>query len=420
MSRRSLGERYALFLVPFAGEAFFAFVFGVLLVQNRRAPHDDLWVWVFLAAQFVVLGASRRHRAAALVASAALVLLACAVGRAPNEGIGVTVFLAGELYRANRARSSGGLHVVTSWGGVTYRAGATRSMVTIVALFGLAPWLLHWPSSPLYPTEMRSFDDAVNTMAIVLLVFLLQTNWTNRGEQREAAVKRASEAESARDAAAENERARIARELHDVVAHQMAVVVSQAQGAEAIVATDPVRARRALATIASTTREALVEMRRLVGVTPSGGGDVPPEAGGPQPGLSHEDLGRLAANAEAAGLSDVRVEYEGSRDDGTPVPAGIALAAYRVIQEALTNAAKHAPGALVQVAVADDEASLRVAVTNGPAREDSRDVPGSGVGLVGMRERVTIFGGTLETGATDDGGWSVVARFPYTGGSFDE
>src|SRR5207248_11403581 len=115
--------------------------------------------------------------------------------------------------------------------------------------------------------------------------------------------------------------------------------------------------------------------------------------------------GRLASTAEAAGLEvEMRVEL----DDA--VPAGIALSAFRTIQEALTNAAKHSPGSTAKVSVRSGDGALVVEATNGPATRATADIPGSGVGLIGMRERVDVFGGTLETGPTTDGGWSVVAR----------
>jgi signal transduction histidine kinase len=215
--------------------------------------------------------------------------------------------------------------------------------------------------------------------------------------------------ERARQDAIAEERGRISRELHDVVAHQMSVVVSQAQGAHAIVDTDPARARNALETISATTREALTEMRRLVAVDRS---DAPPptEVEDPQPGLAYDDYARLAQGAEDAGLQDV--SFNLTSDGKTDVSNSVALSAYRLIQESITNAAKHAPGATLAVNADMDAHRLRVEVVNGPAGGPPSDIPGSGVGLVGMQERVAFFGGTFVAGPTPEGGWSVVATFP--------
>ena len=195
---------------------------------------------------------------------------------------------------------------------------------------------------------------------------------------------------------AADERRRIAREMHDVVAHSLAVVVSHAEAGRLAVAQSPDRAPEILETIATTGREALTEMRGLLGVLRDG--ETPT---GPQPGLA--DLPELVERMRAAGL-----RVQASIADLPPVPPAVALTAYRVVQEALTNVARHAgPQAVARVTVAAADAALDVAVV------DDGDVTGEspGRGLIGMRERVEAVGGTLEAGPRP-GGWRVHARMP--------
>ncbi len=233
--------------------------------------------------------------------------------------------------------------------------------------------------------------------------------------QRELSVRqlrdRAEALERERDQrarlAAEEERTRIAREMHDVVAHSLSVIVVQADGAAYAVGAggpDPVGvAERALATIGSTAREALADTRRLVSVLrghESGGPEYRPRGG-----LS--DLASLVDPLVAAGR-DVRVDVT---EDPVTVPRDADLAAYRVVQESLTNVIKHAgPGAAVRVGVtyAPDTLCVRVADDGrGAAAGDD----GAGHGLIGMRERVTAYGGTLTAGPVP-GGYVVTARIP--------
>ncbi|MDI2128006.1 sensor histidine kinase [Yinghuangia seranimata] len=212
-------------------------------------------------------------------------------------------------------------------------------------------------------------------------------------EDRAARLERERDAQAQVAAAAE--RARIARELHDVVAHNVSVMVVQADGAAYAIDGDPQRARRALATISSTGREALAEMRRLLGVLRSAN-----ETQGlvPQPGV--DQLEDLLAQVRGAGLP---VEL---RVDGVPVELsqGVALAAYRIVQEALTNTRKHGGPdvtATVRLHYGDDNVELEI-------RDDGRgaDAAGDGMGhgLVGMRERVAMFGGTLNAGPCPEEG----------------
>lgn len=204
--------------------------------------------------------------------------------------------------------------------------------------------------------------------------------------------------------AASDERARIAREMHDVVAHGLSVIVVQADGARYAAGQDPAAAASALEAISTTGRQALTEMRRMLGLLRADDG----AALRPQPGLA--DLGALVAEARTAGA---HVEAT-LPEPGTSVPDGVALTAYRVVQEALTNVRKHAgPGVTVRVEVGVDAAGRAVDIL---VEDDGRGaaVPsdGHGLGLVGMRERVGVHGGHVEAGPRPGGGFRVAARLP--------
>ena len=208
--------------------------------------------------------------------------------------------------------------------------------------------------------------------------------------------------------AAAEERLRIARELHDVVAHTMGVVALHAGTGRMVAAQDPAAARQALATIETAARAALVEMRGLLGVLRGSSGPAP---GGrtPAPGLS--DVDALVADVRASGVV-VELSVQGDRPE---VPAGVDLSAYRIVQEALTNVMKHAEGARATVVIryADDAVTIEVA-DDGPTGS-SPGYPASppGHGIVGMRERVALYRGEFEAGFRSGGGFRVVARLPF-------
>ncbi|MEV4439134.1 sensor histidine kinase [Streptomyces sp. NPDC049577] len=235
-----------------------------------------------------------------------------------------------------------------------------------------------------------------------------------RGDARRALAEQEtiSEAERARRTLLE-ERTRIARELHDVVAHHMSVITVQADSAPYRLAGLPEEAREEFGSIAATARESLTEMRRLLGVLRSedaGGGEGAGERA-PQPGVD-----RLPQLAEATLRAGVPVEL--TLPELPELPPAVDLSAYRIVQEALANVVRHAPGATARVSVSLDEdgGHLMVLVVNaappaapGPPLETT----GTGHGLVGMRERVRLVGGTLDTGPLD-GGFRVAARLPLT------
>ena len=213
------------------------------------------------------------------------------------------------------------------------------------------------------------------------------------------------------------ERSRIARELHDVVAHSVSVMVVQAGAARRTLAASPGQAAAALGQIESTGRQALVEMRRLLGLLRDGDGEAG-AALAPQPSLAH--LESLVAAAREAGLP-VEVTVEG---EPRPLPAGVDLSAYRIVQEALTNSLKHAGPATASIRLCYGREVLEVQVWDdglggpGTAPAGNGRPAGDGHGLIGMRERVALFGGTLEVGARSGGGFGVAARLPLDAGGF--
>ena len=216
------------------------------------------------------------------------------------------------------------------------------------------------------------------------------------------AVLEREQAENARLAIAE-ERGRIARELHDVVAHSVSVIVVQA-GAERLALGDARQStREVLAAIERTGREALAEMRRLVGVLRRS--DDEPELA-PQPSLAHLDA--LVEHVRQAGLQ-VELTVEGS---APPIAPGVDVSAYRIVQEALTNTMKHAGPAKVDVVVRYRDRSLEIEVTDDGAGAGDAAPNGDGHGLVGMRERIALYGGQLDAGPRPDGGFAVRARLP--------
>jgi len=222
---------------------------------------------------------------------------------------------------------------------------------------------------------------------------------------------RAARLEAERDAqaqvAAAAERARIARELHDVVAHNVSVMVVQADGASYALGSDPDRAQQALAAIASTGRQALTEMRRMLGVLRRDEDGTEPERA-PLPGIGQ--LGELLEQARATGLA-VSFTVEGVPQ---PLPDGAALAAYRIVQESLTNTRKHGgPRATAQVTLRYLEDALLLRITD-DGRGAAAASDGAGHGLTGMRERVAIYGGWVQAGPRPSGGYQVTARLPLT------
>jgi signal transduction histidine kinase len=199
------------------------------------------------------------------------------------------------------------------------------------------------------------------------------------------------------------ERTRVARDLHDTIAHGLSIMVLQAGGAEQVLTSDPDRAYQALRAIQDTGRTVVDELQRLLGVLRPGEGD-PPRA--PPPGLGQLD--ELVAQFWRAGLRvDLRVEGQRTR-----LPAGIDVSTYRIIQEGLTNALRHAGPVATAVTLRYEPETLTVEVLNARGREHAVVTAVAGHGLVGMRERVAAYGGELQAGPDPAGGYAVRARLP--------
>uniref|UniRef100_A0AAU2VC42 histidine kinase n=1 Tax=Streptomyces sp. NBC_00003 TaxID=2903608 RepID=A0AAU2VC42_9ACTN len=212
------------------------------------------------------------------------------------------------------------------------------------------------------------------------------------------------------------ERARIARELHDVVAHHMSVITVQADSAPYRLTGLDEAARGEFEAIASSARESLSEMRRLLAVLRSDGSGEEGGERAPQPGVDR--LQQLVEATVRAGLP-ARLSLAA---DLPALPPAVDLSAYRIVQEALANVVRHAPGATTRISVTCDDRHLTVVVVNGPTagRTSPLEVTGTGHGLVGMRERVRLTGGSLDTGPLPDGGFRVAARLPLNSPSVSE
>ncbi|MEU9041325.1 MULTISPECIES: sensor histidine kinase [unclassified Kitasatospora] len=253
--------------------------------------------------------------------------------------------------------------------------------------------------------------DGTTVLLIALSGAVLLLGWAvrDRAEARRLLTEQEhiSEVERERRTLLE-ERARIARELHDVVAHHMSVIAVQAASAPYRLPEMPAAAAEEFTAIAGTARESLTEMRRLLGVLRS------EESGGekaPQPGV-----GQLAQLVETVGRAGVPAELAVDHGLVETVPQAVGLSAYRIVQEALANVVRHAPGAQTWVSLSSDGPALLVTVVNAPPPERTESleasVEGTGHGLVGMRERVRLVDGKLDTGPLPDGGFKVAAVLP--------
>ncbi|KQV63334.1 hypothetical protein ASC64_17200 [Nocardioides sp. Root122] len=270
------------------------------------------------------------------------------------------------------------------------------------AVVAATRWLVGFGAGEITAGNLAPYG--VTISAIVTAAWALGSAAQSREKYVDSLVARAEQAERMAERevelAARDERSRIAREMHDVVAHGLSVIVVQADGARYAAAKDPDVAVDTLATISTTGREALTEMRRLLGLLRDGDTGV-----APQPGL--DDVRHLVDEARAAGARVVADLPQAPTD----VADGVGLAAYRIVQEALTNVRKHAGPAAT--------ASVRVSVGRAvevEVRDDGRGAAapsdGHGLGLVGMRERAAVHGGTLAAGPATGGGFVVSARLP--------
>jgi signal transduction histidine kinase len=274
--------------------------------------------------------------------------------------------------------------------------------------FGVAGFLMLFTAFGAATLESVSLEDVITTTLVLVVPLLLGREVYQRRQRTQELEDRALQAEHEREErtrqAVIDEQARIARELHDVVAHQMAVINLQAEGARRLISNgSDTRVAEALDTIRRTSHDALIEMRRMVGLLRGATDET--SALKPQPGLG--DLDRLVEQMREAGLQ-VKLERRGETAD---LPSGIGLSAYRIVQESLTNALKHGGEQVradVLVTYHDDRVEIEV------TDDGTGDGPGGGTGqgLVGMRERVSVLDGELTTGRLPGGGFRVHATLP--------
>jgi signal transduction histidine kinase len=335
------------------------------------------WALAPAVALGAALGGSRVHPRATWMAAATLLLVSAAFRKAPgDDDVPTYLLVAAHAFFAGRWDRR--------WGGY----GAVVALVVAGVLDAVLtghPWQIF----VFIPPAALGAGRALRERELVAAEL----------------AERARELEEEREAFAalsvRYERARIASELHDIVAHAISVMVIQASAGQRLAAHDPERTAETFAAIGDAARQAEEDMGRLVALL----GDE--DAAGPAPDLALVE--ELVARAAGSGL-DVTLRLEGDREG---LPAQAVEAAYRVVQEGLTNALRYAAGAPVAVVVRGDRQALVVEVANDPAgaHADLIDA-GTGNGLRGLRERVGACGGTLEAGPRPDGGWRLVARMP--------
>lgn len=365
-----------------------------LVLGDGRLPAAG---WVIAAGtvvstvDFATIALRRRAPRVALAAAVAVVLAATALPAAYTlTGIGVLVcaYTVGTLLPRRQA-------IVTL---AVAAAGHAAGGIVSAALGGqlhLVATFWAYEGGVALNLVLISFG----TFAIPGLVGLyVQTTRAYAAELAARVTRLEDERELRAAAAAAEERTRIARELHDVAAHDLSAIVVQAGAADRLLDRDPERARDALRSIRTQGRRTLTAMRELVGIM-----RARPET----EVASLSTIDSLVATAHATGMT-VTVRTTGSPAHLSPAAD---IAAYRLVQEALTNARQHAPGAAVEVCVEHRAADVTVTVHNGNS-VDGDTAPGGGHGLVGMRERVRHCGGDFRAGPTDTGGWCVTARLP--------
>jgi signal transduction histidine kinase len=365
-------------------------VWLIALAPMLRTPWPQVPITTLLAGAVVM---RRRAPAATFIVAAAAGLWALAANAASGADVALLVLL----------------YTVAA-----YRPRRLSILALLVCLVGGAAAMAFWSPEPVGgPLFDQIVGGAVLFGGTSLLAWVLGDSMRYRRGYYAALEDRAARLEAERDAqakvAAAAERARIARELHDVIAHHVSVMVVQADGARYALRTDPKTTENALAAISGTGRQALTEMRRLLGVLRTAGDQA---ALAPVPGLG--ELRELLDQARAAGLA---VTYTLS---GTPreLPEGAELAAYRVVQESLTNTRKHAGlAASAAVTLRYEPDGLVLEVTDDGIATATGD--SGGHGLAGMRERIAMYGGTVEAGPQPDGGFRVLARLPCPDASAD-
>ena len=354
---------------------------------------EPLWPAVLLTLlTFLPLGLRRRQPVAvlAVVAASSLVLELALGNPADAKQYSFEVFLA---------------WLIAAYSAGAYTAGRRRRAAVVVGVLAAATWL-GWAYA-----AGASDQNTVPSVFFSAVAWLAGRSMRRRQQLIEMLDDRARRLEHEREArirtTVAEERSRIARELHDIVAHSVSVMVVQAQAGPRLVG-DPEQAVGAFEAIETSGREALVELRRLLGILRTADDDL---AIGPQPGL--RSLTGLVEQLREAGMA-VDLRIEGEMEALTP---GVDLAAYRIVQEALTNALRHGGHADARVTVRYHPNGVELEIDDDgagvPAAGNSAN--GSGHGLIGMRERAALYGGRFDAGPRPEGGFAVRATLPLTG-----
>ena len=343
---------------------------------------SDVWAYLLVVALCAPFVFHRRYPVVAIsVACGALILYA--LGKyAAYPGFPVFVLVFGISLHSTRRQAA--------------LAAGLAAVALSVAVF-------------LQPEGVTTPVTWITSLLAVAVAWLWGENLRNRRARWAAMEERARRLEAEREErdrqAVTVERLRIARELHDVVAHSMSVIAVQSGVANHVIDSRPTQARQALATIEATSRSALVELRRLLGVLRQG--DDPVASLEPNPGMA--EIGRLADQIRSAGVED-ELKVEGEPGE---LPPGVDLSAFRIAQEGLTNVLKHG-GGVARVLVRYSPGAVAVEIADdGRAGTDGAPAEGTGHGLIGMRERVAVFGGELTAGPVPGGGYRMAARLPY-------
>ncbi|RZS57748.1 signal transduction histidine kinase [Microcella putealis] len=370
-----------------------AAIFVVIAAVAPGAPALGLVVAMTVAGAAVVT-LRRRFPLATFAIANVLLIAGAAVGTAVEIFLPLITIYAIGVYRSTR----------TAW--VSFVAGAAAAALASVVGAVWAPNALIEPAAAGEPTLSLVISGTITGIAVLLIATLIGTNVGSRNRYVAALVERAAQLARERDAQAEIarglERERIAREMHDVIAHSLSVMIALSEGARAAAPEHPENAQRAMERAADTGRRTLGEVRRMLGTVR--GDDAPPERA-PQPAIS--DLGALIAAVQGAGLP-VTVTTR-----GTPhADPALELTVYRVVQESLTNTLRHGSRvSRARVALDWGDEAVTVTVSDDGA-VPSASSPAVGRGLIGMRERVALFGGELTAGPGPARGWRVSARIP--------
>ena len=375
--------------LPVVGDAALAVALAAAFYQATGRHYGDTRVGIALILlQTLPLAVRRRYPlwVLAVVAAATLATMAAEIPGRSNGGAGVVLLVALYSVAAYCPRRQ------AAWAGI-----ATGAVLA---------WPLWTAAAGIAPTWVRLL------VAVGFSLGLPALGWVCGayvGELRGRAARSRREQELETGRAVAEEQARVGRELHDVIAHTLSVIVIQAGAAADVFDTSPQAARQALGSIGAAGRQALAELRRvLAAVRPQPGEQ---DGWAPPPGLA--GLGGLLDRVRAAGLQVT------ARIDGAPVglPAGVDLAAYRIVQEALTNTLKHARAQAAEVHLCYAPAGLVVEVTDDgrAAVPAGQRGPARGRGLIGIGERAALHGGTCQAGPRPGGGFAVRVRFPLPG-----